>query len=156
MAIEPVLNFFDFGTEPFGRLVNQFRENIFKEVAASDLPGLIFTYVWPLDSKADHQEIQFFANFFSNQGGRICYAELEADLEERLARNRTPLRLLHKPSKKRNPEKSEANIQEWEGKYKMNSNDDFPYPNHIKINNTQLSPEQVAQQIAEHFNLPSI
>ncbi|MCX5443815.1 hypothetical protein [Streptomyces sp. NBC_00063] len=46
MAIEPVLRFFDFGSPAFVRLVDGFRQSLIEEVAASDLPGLIFTYVW--------------------------------------------------------------------------------------------------------------
>lgn len=45
MAIEPVLNFFEFGSAPFQRLVDEFRIRLFEEVAESDLPGMSFTYV---------------------------------------------------------------------------------------------------------------
>ncbi len=45
MTIEIALNFFDFGQPEFHRLVNEFRKRIFEEVANSNLPGLIFTYV---------------------------------------------------------------------------------------------------------------
>ena len=42
MTIDLVLNFFSFGQPPFHRLVGEFRRRIFEEVAASNLPGLIF------------------------------------------------------------------------------------------------------------------
>ena len=41
MTIELVLNFFPFGSPAFSRLVNDFRRNLFKEIARSDLPGLV-------------------------------------------------------------------------------------------------------------------
>jgi len=44
MTIDLVLTFFGFGTPQFS-LVGEFRRRIFEEVAASTLPGLIFTYV---------------------------------------------------------------------------------------------------------------
>ena len=47
-TIDLVLNFFPFGHPQFGKLVGEFRRRIFEEVAASDLAGLIFTYVWAL------------------------------------------------------------------------------------------------------------
>ena len=53
MMIEPVLHFFDYEDPAFGRLVEEFRTRVFEEVAASDLPGLIFTYVWAFDEPAD-------------------------------------------------------------------------------------------------------
>ena len=49
LSIEAVLPVFEFGTPAFGRLVGEFRERVFVEVAESDLPGLIFTYVWAFD-----------------------------------------------------------------------------------------------------------
>ena len=41
-TIDLVLRFFPFGSPPFNRLVGEFRRRIIEEVAASDLPGLIF------------------------------------------------------------------------------------------------------------------
>ena len=58
LAIEPVLRLFDFGTPPFHRLVEGFRSSVFEEVAASDLPGLIFTYVWAFDHPEDHEAVE--------------------------------------------------------------------------------------------------
>ena len=53
-TIDLVLRFFPFGTPPFQRLNGEFRRRIFEEVAASDLPGLIFTFVWAFDDPRDH------------------------------------------------------------------------------------------------------
>ena len=45
-TIDLILPLFPFGTPAFHRLVGEFRRRLFEEVAASDLSGLIFTYVW--------------------------------------------------------------------------------------------------------------
>jgi len=45
MAVDPVLQFFPFGSPAYSKLVSEFRRRIFEEVAAGDLPGLIFSYV---------------------------------------------------------------------------------------------------------------
>ena len=45
MTIDLVLPFFEFGAAPFQRLVTDFRRQIVEEVAASTLPGLLFTSV---------------------------------------------------------------------------------------------------------------
>jgi hypothetical protein len=50
MTVDLALRFFEFGQPPFLRLVSGLRTLVFEEVAASDLPGLIFTYVWALDN----------------------------------------------------------------------------------------------------------
>src|SRR3954466_8663187 len=48
-TIDLVLRFFPFGTPPFQRLVVDLRRRILEEVAASDLPGIIFTFVRAFD-----------------------------------------------------------------------------------------------------------
>lgn len=152
MTIELVLRFFPFGTPAFGRLVNEFRMRIFEEVAASELPGLIFTYVWDLDSPADKAYIDRVTALFHAHGASVCYAELAATLEERLIRNETEFRLAEKPSK-RNVERSRRNLLEQ--KYRLNTNGDFFYPDkHIRIDNTNLAPEETARRIIERFDLP--
>jgi hypothetical protein len=147
LSIEPVLNFFDFGTPQFGRLVSGFRQSVFEEVAASDLPGLIFTYVWSLDQNADKDYVDRNCEIFRKAGARICFAELQAALPQRLERNASELRLSHKPSK-RDVEKSKERLLEHDKTNKFNSSDDFFYAeNYVKIDNTHLSPAEAASQI---------
>ena len=76
MTIDLVLNFFDFGTPPFTRLVNEFRTRVFEEVAASGLPGLIFTYVWALDHPGDKEFVDNACDIFRShrRRGILCRA----------------------------------------------------------------------------------
>jgi hypothetical protein len=67
-----VLRFFDFGTPPFQRLVGEFRRRIFEEVAASDLPGMIFTYVWAFDQASDAAAVDEFARPFASAAAACC------------------------------------------------------------------------------------
>ena len=151
MTIELVLNFFNFSQPPFHRLVGEFRRRIFEEVAASDLPGLIFTYVWALDQDADKAFIDESCTLFREKGGEIYFVELEAELSERLRRNESEFRLSQKPSKQQ-VEASRRRLLENEQQYKLNSAGDFFYEeNYIKINNTNLSPVDVARKIVDTF-----
>lgn len=152
MTIELVLPFFDFGSEPFSRLVSEFRRRIFAEVAGSELPGLIFTWVWAFDEPSDRAFIDELVELFSKSGSRVVFVELWADLETRLARNRTGLRLQEKASK-RDLDASEARLLEAEERYRMNSDGNFPFDEHLWIDNTRAEPEAVARRIAEHFSL---
>src|SRR5687767_2880578 len=68
MTIELVLNFFPFGDPQFHRLVSEFRRRVLEEVAMSDLPGLIFTYVWSLDDPNDKEQIDSYAMIFRQKG----------------------------------------------------------------------------------------
>jgi hypothetical protein len=92
-SIEAVLPVFGFGTPQFGTLVGEFRRRVFEEVANSDLPGLIFTFVWAVDVPADMSFVEELKAIFESRGGRTVFVELWADLETRLGRNASELRL---------------------------------------------------------------
>jgi hypothetical protein len=152
VAIEPVLRFFPFGTPEFVRLVDGFRNRVFEEVGQSDLPGMIFTFVWDLDNPNDTEFLARACSRFEQQGHRIAFVELKADLPERLSRNRTADRLSEKPSK-RDMQRSEQNLLDLE-KYRLNTDGSIPldYP-HVLIDNTALTAEAVAQRVIAEFGL---
>jgi hypothetical protein len=152
MTIDLVTEFFDFGTPQFGRLVPEFRRMIVREAAASDLPGMIFTFVWGLDLPEDKTFIDDLCGYVEDNGGTCYFAELAAPVDERLRRNLTENRLKHK---KKDRAVSEAYILGLENaSCPVNSNGDFPYPDrHIKIDNTNLSAEEAARRIKDHFKL---
>ena len=154
MSVDPILRYFDFGTPAFGRLVSEFRRRLFEEVAASDLPGLIFTYVWALDDPRDRSSVDALISIFSAQQAQICFVELRASQSERLHRNETPLRLEQK-APKRDVARSRQHLLDADTQYQLNSNGDFFYPaQHLDIDNTELSPDVVARRVIEHFHLP--
>ena len=72
-TIDLVLRFFDFGTPPFRRLVGEFRRRVFEEVAASNLPGLVFTFVWAFDDPSDRATLDEYAAPFRNRGARVVF-----------------------------------------------------------------------------------
>lgn len=153
VTIDLVTDYFDFGTPQFSRLVREFRIRIIQEAAASDLPGLIFTMVWALDLDSDRQFVDELKAIVEKEGGRTYFVELEAEMEERLRRNRTENRLKHKKSKG-DFAASEARMLRWEEEYRMNAAGDFFYPErYVKVHNTALSAEEAAAQIVEAFGL---
>jgi hypothetical protein len=156
MAIDLALRFFPFGTPPFARIVSTIRSRVFEEVANSDLPGLIFTYVWALNSPGDKQDVDGMVRIFTDRGAQVSYVELAATQEERLRRNVTPLRLAEKRPK-RDLAHSRALLLEHDATYRFNSNGDFFYPDqHLKIDNTRLTPLEVAEQIIAAFAIPRL
>lgn len=153
MTIELVSNFFSYGTKSGKKLVRLFRDEIFKEVASSDLDGLIFTYVWAFDEKGDWDYIEEISKIFKDKGGAIYYVELEADTGERVRRNKTENRLLHKPTK-RNTDFSEQELKNSMLKHRLTSLEgEIKEENYLRINNTHLDPVFVANQIKDKFNL---
>lgn len=153
MTIDLVSHFFDYSTQEGKRLVNLFRQEIFEEVSKSNLYGIVFTYVWAFNLPSDWDYVNRISQLFESRGGTVYYVELEADLEERLERNKSSNRLEHKPSK-RDIEWSENDLKESMEKYRLNSLEgEMKFSNYIKINNTNLSAEEVARIIKEKFHL---
>lgn len=153
MSIEPVLRFFAFGSAPFMRLVGEFRRHLVAEVAQSDLPGMSFTFVWDLDDDNDRRFLEEMCAPFVASGARVSLVELRAFLTTRLSRNRTPLRLAEKPSK-RNLERSEQGLLDSE-RYRLNSDGRVPLPyRHLIIDNTERSADEVAEQVARWLSEP--
>lgn len=153
MSIELVLHFFPFDSPSFSKLVNDIRFGVFREVAQSDLEGLIFTLVWDFDCPEDEEFVDEIIAVFRAQNAQICLVELQADLEERLQRNRHEDRLAAKPSKK-DVECSEKVLLYHEKEYRMNSQEgEFSDKRLLRMDNTHLEAEVVAQRIKAHFKL---
>jgi len=153
MTIELVLPFFDMNSSSFKKLVKSFRIKMFKEVATSKLEGMIFTYVWELDQKSDCDFVDSIVKIFEKEKANVYYVELEADIEERLKRNKSPHRLKHKPSKV-SLKVSEDELLETDRKYVLNSKtNELHRKNYFKINNTKLNAKKTAIMIKERFNL---
>ncbi len=155
LTIDLVLRFFEFGTPQFSRLVSEFRTRVFEEVAASALPGMIFTYVWALDEESDTRFVERLSGLFRARGADVFLVELEATLPERLRRNETEFRLAEKKPK-RDTVRSRALLLEHDEKYRLNSRDEFAgRSDYLRIDNTELSPEEVAERIIDRFGLHS-
>ncbi|WP_054027690.1 AAA family ATPase [Bacillus sp. FJAT-28004] len=152
MTIELLCPFLGFSPEMW-ELSNLFRQKMFEAFSKSDSYGMIFTFVWSFDSKEDWEYVEKVCGIFEGNGGEVCFVELEADFDERIERNRTPRRLEHKPSK-RNIEQSEHRMRIAAENHRLNSFEgEIERKNYIKINNTNLTQEEVAKSIKEKFNL---
>jgi len=153
MSIKLVRHFFDFGMKEFRRLDKLIRFAIFNVVAKSDLEGLIFTIVWAHNLQEDEDYMNEIEAIFLKEKATIHYVELKADLPKRLERNKHENRLAHKPSK-RDIEMSEKNLLKTEDRYRMNTHEnEYPDKEILTIDNTHLTPEEVAQKIKDHYNL---
>jgi hypothetical protein len=154
MTVDPVLRLFPFDSPPYRRLVPEFRRRIFEEFAESGERGLIFTFVWALEDDRDRAFVESTVDIFKRRGAQTCFVELEAAQAERVRRNDTPLRLAEKRPQ-RDVAGSRAFLLEADRKYQLNTRGDFFYPErHLKIDNTELEPDVVAQTIVARFNLP--
>ncbi len=148
MTIELVLEIFG---KFSGKAVHRLRDVIFEEFAASDCEGMIFTYMMAFDQPSEWEYLKHVEEIF--HGAEIYYVELVASQEVRLQRNATENRLQNKASK-RDIETSNARLIRDDERYRLESLEgEVPFPNYIKIDNTNLEPEVVAGMIKERFGL---
>ena len=114
---------------------------------------LIFTYIIDFNDENDVKYVDDLKEKYEKTGGKFYLVELETDLNERLKRNVTEERLKAKPTKQ-DTERSNKELVDSMDKYRMNSNDgEVTYENYVKINNTNLTPEEVSNIVVEKFSL---
>ena len=129
-----------------------FREKAF-DLAVKYNVDLIFTYVCAFEMKEERDYLTKLRDLFMQYGGGFYFVELSADLNTRLERNETPHRMERKASKK-DVEWSRANLLNDAENHRLNSDEgEVWFENHIKIDNTDLSPEQVADTVIKTFRL---
>ncbi len=145
MMIEPVIDILGYF---HGGVTQKLREVIFEEFLKSDNVGLIFTFMWAFDMPSDWEYITTLAARFDE----VYCVELIADQAVRLERNKTENRLKNKASK-RDLEVSRQRLLN-EERYRLVSNEgEIPFKNYLRIDNTNLDPDVVAQMIKEKFDL---
>ena len=162
-VIEPLLELFDYGTPPFHRLLGEWRTRAVEEAAQAGT-NLVLTYVWGLELAEDAEEIAGYIHPYVERRADIAFVELAADLDTRLRRNRTELRLADKRSK-RDLEWSDGNVRELE-RHVLNTplerDGAAPLPaerllaqhRHLRLDNRDLTPQQAAEQILTWLDAP--
>ena len=154
-SIELSDRIFGFATPAQKELNQVIREKTF-ELAVKHNVDLIFTYVCAFDVPEEKAFLTQLKDLFEQNGGRFFFVELFADIETRLGRNETPHRMEKKPSK-RDVSWSRANLLDDAAKYRLNSDEgEIWFVNHLKIDNTNLEPDQVADRVIRTFQLKAI
>ena len=154
MTIEPVIEVFGAYN---GAVTERLRQVVFEEFARTDNYGLIFTFIWAFEEPHDTEYVRWLTRLYQDAGAQVDYVELVAPQEVRLVRNRTENRLKEKASK-RDVELSEARMLSSESRHRCNSEPGevcgklgIAPERYLCIDNTDLSPEEVAERIVSHF-----
>ncbi len=153
MSLDLVNKFFDFGTAPFIRLDDLIRFAFFKEIAKSDLKGLIFTAAIAYDKPDDIEYTHQIVEIFKAQNAKVGLVSLETTLEERLKRNKTANRLKHKPLKRDLEFSEQLLLTANEKNRTVYQEGDLVGVDVLKINNTNMTAEAVALKIKTYFEL---
>lgn len=152
MTIEPVLEVF--GTWN-GSAIARLREVYFEEFAKTDNHGMIFTFIWAFDSPSDWEYVRHVQDIFLKEhpDTEFYCVELVAAQEVRLQRNKTENRLKNKASK-RDVEVSDLRVINDDAKHRLESlPGEVPFANYLRLDNTDLSPEEAAEIIQRAFKL---
>ena len=153
MMIEPVLEIF--GTFN-GTVIQKLRQVVFEEFAKTDNYGLVFTFMWAFDMPSDWVYLESVKKIFNLPEEDIYYVELIAPQQVRLERNATENRLKNKASK-RDIEVSNARLIRDDINYRCESlPGEIPFPNYLRIENTNLTPEETAAKIREYFSFDTL
>ena len=150
MTIEPVI-------EIFGRYdhdtIFEMRDVIFRNFAASENYGMIFTMMVDFDMPSEWEYLEHVKSFFEPYGTEFYYVELIAPQEVRLERNTSENRLMNKASK-RNLEEAEQRLLRDDINHRCVSYEgEIPFENYLRIENTDIGPEDAARMIKETFDL---
>ena len=151
-SIEVSDRIFGFATPAQKEFNAFFREKAF-ELAVKHNVDLIFTYVCAFDVPEERAYLTKLKDLFEQNGGRFLFVELYADIETRLLRNETPHRMERKASK-RDVAWSKNNLLRDAEKYKLNTDEgEVWFDHHLKIDNTNLTPNEAADMIIQAFQL---
>lgn len=151
---ECVASLFGWGTPEYSDVSSELRKFLLsKALAKKGSAGVIFTFVWAFDDDADNQFMAEIVEIAKAGHNKICFVELLASQEARIAREGTPLRLSLKPSK-HDVAKARALHAVVDRRHRMNSKGDFRYPeHHLIIDTEQQQPSEAARLIVSRFAL---
>ena len=149
MAIEQVIEIFGYYD---GKTILDVRDAVFRNFAASENYGMIFTYMWAFDQQEDWDYIEHVMDIFRPYDTEFYCVELIAPQRIRLERNATANRVMHKPSKADIARSNERLMNE--ENYRLVSNEgELPFAHYLRIDNSDLPAADAARLIRETFQL---
>ena len=150
MTIEPVIEIFG---RYDGKTIAEMRDLIFRNFAASENYGMIFTLMMDFDMPSEWEYLEHIKKIFEPYGTEYYYVELIAPQEIRLQRNVTENRLKNKPSK-RDIETSNQRLLNDDSNHRCVSREgEITFNNYLRIENSNKEAETVAKMIKDTFRL---
>ena len=150
MTIEPVIEIFG---KYDGKTIAELREIIFRNYAASENYGMIFTLMMDFDMPSEWENLEHIKRIFEPYGTEFYYVELIAPQEIRLKRNVSENRLKHKPSKNDIEISNQRLINDDMNHRCVSYEGEITFENYLRIDNSNMEPYAAAKLIKETFNL---
>ncbi len=144
LSADLVSEIFEFGTLEWLKLLEKIRLDVFEAACEANLDGLIFTYMY-LGRPGSWFFISDIRELLEQYQGELCLVGLTCSREQLEKRVVEPDRMEF--GKIDSVEKLERVFPSAELSFEI------PYVEALVIDNTELSPEQVAERIIEHYRL---
>ncbi len=143
LTVDLVTSIFPFDSEQLSRLSGKSRLEMFREASKANINGLIFTMVY--GSEVDNEFIQKVVNIMDENGGKVFFVKLFADIKTLKERVRNKSRRLF--NKTTSPEILENVINKFRV-FESVSN----YPS-LSLDTSILSPTETANKIVDYYHL---
>lgn len=150
MTIEPVIEIFG---NYDSKTILELRDVIFRNFAASNNYGMIFTFMMNFDQPSEWEYLEHVKGIFEPYGTQFYYVELIAPQDIRLKRNVSENRLKNKPSKRDIEISNRRLINDDKDQRCASYEGEITFANYLRIDNSDKSPEEVAELIKETFDL---
>lgn len=150
MTIEPVIEIFG-GYD--GKTISEMRDVIFRNFAASDNYGMIFTMMMDFDLPSEWEYLEHVRGLFEPYETEFYYVELLAPQEVRLKRNVSENRLKNKASKRDTEISNQRLINDDKNHRCVSYEGEITFDNYLRIDNSDKEPDEVARLIKDTFLL---
>ena len=150
MTIEPVIEIFG---RYDGKTIREIREIIFRNFAASENYGMIFTYMMDFDMPSEWEYLEHVKKIFEPYGTEFYYVELIAPQEIRLKRNVSENRLKNKASKRDTEISNQRLINDDQNHRCVSYEGEIKFDHYLRIENADKAADEVAGMIKDVFGL---
>ena len=142
LTVDLARELFDFGSEPFQRLVDDLRLRVFAAAAQSDLSGLIFTFVY---GGPDEPFIRQTMSAMETAGAEVCFVQVICPPEDLLKRVENESRRAYHKLASREALDALLKMHDWLSP--------IPFVESFPVDTARLTPAEAAREIAAYFHL---
>ena len=148
LTVDLGVSIFSFGTKEYINLVDKMRIHLFEAAAKSRIKGMIFTFVYGVETGAKNTDYEFIKNvvrIVKKQNGEVLFVKLSA------AEKELHKRIQHPSRKKFGKVRHVKSFKSIRAKHDLDAT--IPVAKHLIIDNTKLSARQVSRRIKEYYKV---
>ncbi len=148
LTADLVAPLFPFGTKEYSELVHKIRLLFFEAAAKSRIAGMIFTFVYAIETfggKSDDEFVRKVMSAVEKRKGRVFLVKLTCSRKELFKRLKAESRNAHGKLK------SPKVLREIMSNNRLD--EVVPFGKTLVIDNTKLSPRKTAEKIIKHYRL---